>query len=180
MWFGWGNAHRQPAKGHYLGVSRCSPCSPSHKESDMDPAAEMMPPLQLYHRSFPRVRVGLCLLHLCETDLNLPGTSCHGAPILKDLDHLCILVLLQVPLHVTSRETIRPPNYRSINRKQLFVATVHKTIPFYRGSHAFASPLRLLSLSFAPEQVELIYNHLCLQNGHVNKVIITEQLDLVL
>lgn len=95
--------------------------------------------------------------------------------ILKELDHLRNLVSLQVPSRVTSRETITPPDYRSISRKQPFVATVHKTIPFYQGCLAFASPLRLLSLSFAPEQVELIYNHSCLQNGHVNKVIITEQ-----
>ena len=50
-----------------------------------------------------------------------------------------------------------------IRRAKLSVANTCKTIRL-----AFASPLHLLSLSFATKQMTLIHNHLCLLNGQID------------
>ena len=38
----------------------------------------------------------------------------------------------------------------------------------FGGCLAFASPLHLLLLSFAPRQVKLIHRHLCFLNGQID------------
>ena len=54
-----------------------------------------------------------------------------------------------------------------IRREQLSVSTTCKH-SLFGGCLAFASPLHLLSFSFAPKQVKLTHNHLFFQNGQID------------